>query len=246
MDSPIIWSHRGQGIDGIKNTLSSFKKCVHIGVDGIKTEAHLSHDGCVILRFLPYLIIEEKKVSISDLIISAIKDVKVENDEPVPTLRETFEDCGDKVRYNFDIWDYETGKIIIDIAEEYNLLEKIELTKPANYKHPFETLLKPLREKNKDIILINSLFSETQITQDNYLLLDQMKTLNVQVVNLRYQSFNLELFNRVKKASFNFYVWGVRELSFMKKFYNLNYKGEHIDGIYSSFPEKLIDLRAKR
>ncbi len=214
-----------------------------MGVDGIKTEAHLSKDCAVILRFLPFLVIEEKKVAIKELKLRTIKKVMVEDGEPIPTLREMFEDCGDKIRYNFDIRDIGTGKQIIDVAEEYGLLEKTEITKPVSYQHPFDTLLKPLRDKNKDIILINSLFSENQIMRDNYALLDQMKALNVQVVNLNHQRFNLDLFKRVKKVGFKFYVWGIRFQRFLEKYYTLNYEGDYIDGIYSSSPEKLIELR---
>jgi len=216
-----------------------------MGVDGIKTEAHLSKDGYILLRFLPFLIIEEKKVAINELKLNTIKKVKLENGEPIPTLREIFEDFGDKIRYNFDIRDVDTGKKIIDVAEKYGLLEKTEITKPVSYQYPFETLLKPLRGKNKDIILINSLYSEKQIMQDNYLLLEQMKALDIQVVNLSHHRFNLDIFKRVKKAGFKFYVWGVLFKYFLKKYYNLRCEGGFIDGIYSFFPEKLIEIKTK-
>ena len=62
MNQTIIWGHRGAGFRGVENTLSSFRKCVDMGVDGIKTEAHLSKDVFVILRFLPFLIINGEKI----------------------------------------------------------------------------------------------------------------------------------------------------------------------------------------
>ena len=241
----IIWGHRGAGFRGVENTLSSFKKCVEMGVDGIKTEAQLSKDGIVFLRFLPFLVIDGKKIPIKELSFKDIKFYKLENGESIPTLEEMFEMFNDKIRYNFDIFKVETGIKVIEVAEQYDLIENIELTKPVAFTGSFDSLLKPLREKNKDVILINSIFSDKQITRDNYVLLDQMKKLNVQVINLNHHRFNLEVFKRVKKAGFKFYVWGVLFRYFMKKYLNLNYNGQIIDGIYTNFPDKLVELREK-
>ena len=191
MPNTIIWGHRGAGFRGVENTLSSFKKCVEMDVDGIKTEAQLSKDEVVLLRFLPYLVIKGKKTLIKELKLKDIKLFKLENGESIPTLQEMFEMFGNKIRYNFDIFKVETGKKIIEVAKQYDLIENIELTKPVAYTGSFDSLLKPLREKNEDIILINSLFSDKQITHNNYTLLDQMKKLNVQVINLNHHRFNL-------------------------------------------------------
>jgi glycerophosphoryl diester phosphodiesterase len=214
-----------------------------MGVDGIKTEALLSKDDFVILRFLPFLIINGEKTRINELNLEDIKEIKLENNESIPTLNEMFEQCKDKIRYNFDIRNVETGKKIIDLALEYDLLENVELTRPVSYTKPFYTLLKPLREKNRDIILINSLYSDKQITHDHYTLLDQMKKIEIQVVNLNHHRFNLEVFKRVKKMGLKFYVWGVLFRYFMKKYLTLNYKGKGIDGIYTNYPDKLVQLR---
>ena len=240
MQNIIIWGHRGSGF---RNTIPSFKKCVDIGVDGIKTEARLSRDGEVILRFLPFIIINGNKILLKEANLEMIKQVKLEDNEEIPTLHEMFEEFNDKIRYNFDIWNVETGIKIIDVAKEYHLLKKVEITKPASYRHSFQDLFKPLREKSRDVTLINSLFSEKQIMQDNYALLEQMKELNVQVVNLSHHRFNLDIFLRVKKTGFKFYVWAVLFKYFMKKYLNLNQEGETIDGIYTNSPDKLVKLR---
>ncbi|GAF73321.1 unnamed protein product, partial [marine sediment metagenome] len=54
MSKTIIWGHRGAGFRDIENSMSSFKKAVKIGVDGIKTEAQLTNDGEIILQFYPF------------------------------------------------------------------------------------------------------------------------------------------------------------------------------------------------
>lgn len=243
MSSTIIWGHRGAGFRDVENSMCSFKKAVNMGVDGIKTEAQTTSDGEVILKFFPYINIGGKKTKIRDLQIKAIKQVKLENGESIPTLRELFNAFGDKIRYNFDIFTVETGLHIIDVAGEYGLLNKIEITKPVAHTKSAESLFKPLKRRYKDIKLICSLFSDAQISQDNYSLLNKMKKLKVQVINLNHHRFNLDIFRRVKKAGFKFYLWGVLFKHFMKKYLALSYEGENVDGIYTNYPDKLIEVR---
>ena len=52
--------------------------------------------------------------------------------------------------------------------------------------------------------------------QDNFILLDQMKALNIEVVNLKRRCFYLDLFRQVKKVGFKFYVWSALEVDKFK------------------------------
>jgi glycerophosphoryl diester phosphodiesterase len=245
MSHTIIWGHRGAGFRDVENSMSSFRKAVDIGVDGIKTEAQLTKDGEIILQFLPFLVMENKKSFIQDLNLDTIKRVELENGESIPTLKEMFKAFNDKIRYNFDIFTVETGLKIIEVAEEYNLIDKVEITKPVGHTKSADSLFKPLRKRNNDITLVCSLYSDKQISDNNYRHLDHMKELDVQVINLAHHRFNLEVFSQVKKAGFKFYLWSVLFKYFMRKYMNLDYKGYTIDGIYTNYPDKLIKLRSE-
>ena len=59
MSHTIIWGHRGAGFRGVENSMSSFKKAVNMGVDGIKTEAQLTSDGEIILQLCKITITNE-------------------------------------------------------------------------------------------------------------------------------------------------------------------------------------------
>ena len=48
-----------------------------MGVDGIKSEAQLSKDRIIVLRFLPFLVIDVKKTPIKELNLSQIKRFKL-------------------------------------------------------------------------------------------------------------------------------------------------------------------------
>lgn len=245
MSHTIIWGHRGAGFRDVENSMSSFKKAVEMGVDGIKTEAQLTSDNAVILNFLPFIVIKGKKSFIQDSSLEAIKQVRLENEESIPTLHELFKVFGDKIRYNFDIFRVETGLKIIEVAEEYNLINKVEITKPVGHTKSADSLFKPLRKRSKDVTLICSLYSDQQISDNNYKHLDHMKELDVQVINLAHHRFNLEVFYQVKKAGFKFYLWSVLFKYFMRKYLNLEYKGYTVDGIYTNYPDKLVELRSE-
>jgi glycerophosphoryl diester phosphodiesterase len=245
MDNTIIWGHRGAGFRDVENSMSSFKKAVNIGVDGIKTEAQLTKDGEIILQFLPFIVIKKKKILIQDLDYKTIRQERLENGESIPTLQKMFKAFDDKIRYNFDIFRVETGLKIIDVAEEYNLIDNIELTKPVGHTKSADSLFKPLRKRNREVTLVCSLFSDVQISENNYRHLDHMKELKVQVINLAHHRFNLKVFAQVKKAGFKFYLWSVLFKYFMKKYINLEYKGYSVDGIFTNYPDKLVELRSK-
>jgi len=244
MNHTIIWGHRGAGFRDVENSMSSFKKAVDMGVDGIKTEAQLARDGEVILKFLPYLVIKGRKNFIQDLNLDTIKQVKLENGEAIPTLREMFETFHDKIRYNFDIFKVETGLKIIEIAKEYDVVHNVEITKPVAHTKSAVSLFKPLRKKSRDITFVCSLFSEKQISENEYQLLNNMKKLKVQVINLNHHRFNFDVFKRVKKEGFKFYLWAVLFKYFMKKYLILNHKGHGIDGIFTNYPDKLVEVRS--
>ncbi|MHA1930984.1 MAG: glycerophosphodiester phosphodiesterase [Promethearchaeota archaeon] len=245
MGSTIIWGHRGAGFRDVENSLSSFKKAVDMGVDGIKSEAQLTKDGDIVLHFLPFIVLENKKNFIKDVNLSNIKEVKLENGESIPTLSEVFEAFGGKIRYNFDVFRVETGLKIIEMAEEYNLIDKVEITKPVGHTKSADSLFIPLRARSSDITLVCSLYSDIQISENNYRHLDHMKELDVQVINLAHHRFNLEVFNQVKKAGFKFYLWSVLFKFFMRKYLNLDYNGYKVDGIYTNYPDKMVELRSE-
>jgi glycerophosphoryl diester phosphodiesterase len=245
MKSTIIWGHRGAGFRDVENSMSSFKKAVDMGVDGIKSEAQLTKDNEIILHFLPFIVIKNNKRFIRDVNLEKIKQVNLTNKEAIPTLREVFDEFNDKIRYNFDIFTVESGLKIIEVAEDYNLIDNVELTKPVGHTKSAESLFKPIRKENKEITLICSLYSDKQISDNNYQHLTLMKKLKVQVINLAHHRFNLEVFTQVKKAGFKFYLWSVLFKYFMRKYLTLDYEGYGIDGIYTNYPDKLIKLRSE-
>ena len=246
MNYTIIWGHRGAGFRDVENTLSSFKKCIDMGVDGIKTEAQLSIDREVFLTFQQNLKTNGVTTPINELDSHKIKKYKLENGESIPTLNELFKKSKKyKIRYNFDIKTPEIAIRIIEIAREFNVIDKIEIAKSSMDPSPLPKIFSKIREFDNNVILNNSVFLKYSDIEEKHLELESMKKLNIQGINVNYNFANYELFKKVINAGFKFCVWGVLFNRSMEKFLKMNYQGRYIDAMMSNFPARLVKLRDK-
>ena len=244
LNRTFIWGHRGTGFIGTQNTMSSFQNAIDMGVDGIKTETKLSKEGEVVISYFNTLKIKGKDVPIQELTIEEIKTFKLENNETIPTLREVLEAFESyDTKYNFDVANPEEGIEIIKTAKEYGLVDHIELAKPATRPDSLSNFFTEIRNFDKNVTLINSVFLKPPVIEDKHLELEDMGKLNIKAFNVNYNLANFELFKRVKEHGFKFCVWGILFKRSMKNFLTMKYKGEYIDAIMSNQPDRLIKFR---
>ncbi len=244
MNKTFVWGHRGSGFIGIQNTLDSFHKSIEMGVDGIKTEAQLSKDGEIFLCFQQSLRKNGEYVPIKDLDSNEIRPLKLDNNESILTLLEFFSEFHNyNIRYNFDIRDPEVGIRIVEIARKFNLIDKIEIAKTSMDSFPLPNIFSKIREFDKNVTLINTIFLKHSIIEKKHLEIESMKKLNIQGINVNYNFANFELFKLVKENGFRFYVWGLLFNRSMQKFLKMNYKGQSVDAMMSNFPHRLVKLR---
>ncbi|KKL96395.1 hypothetical protein LCGC14_1844900 [marine sediment metagenome] len=244
MSKTFVWGHRGAGFRDIENSMSSFKKAVDMGVDGIKTEAQLSKDGEIFLCFQQSLRKNGEYIPIQDLESNEIRTLRLDNNEPILTLPEFFSEFKNQnIRYNFDIGGSEVGIRIIEIAREFKVIDKIELAKTATDPSLLPKIFSKIREFDKNVILINSIFLKHATNEKEHLELESMRELNIQGINVKYNFATFELFKLVKENGFKFYVWGVLFKRSIQKFLKMNYKGQSVDAMMSNFPDRLVRLR---
>ena len=243
-DKTFIWGHRGTGFNGVSNSMSSFKNAIKIGVDGIKTEVKLSKDEKIFITYNQNLKTNGEAKSFNELDSREIKKYKLEYGESIPTLTELFKEFKDSdIKYNFDIQSPEIGIRIIKIAKDFDLIDKVELAKSSTNSMLLPDIFSKVRETNSKITLINSIFLKHSKIGEKHLELENMRKLDVQVINVHYNFANFELFKKVKDAGFKFYVWGVLFKRSMEKFLKMKHKGQYVDALYSNFPGRLVNLR---
>jgi len=244
LNKTIIWGHRGTGFTGVQNTFSSFRNAIDMGVDGIKTETKLSKEGEVVLSYYNTLKINGNDVPIQELTIEEIKQFKLENNESIPTLREVLEAFkSSDIKYNFDIANPEEGIKIIETVKEYGLVDHIELAKPSTRPDSLSDFFTEVRNFDKNVILVNSVFLKHSVIEDKHFELEAMRKLNIKGINVNHNYANFDLFKRIKDHGFKFCVWGVLFKRSMKKFLTMKYNGEYIDAIMSNQPGRLVKFR---
>jgi len=89
----LIIGHRGYKEKYIDNTRQSFLKALEAGADGIELDVHLTKDGAVVVFHDFELSRMTKKTGyIFDYTLEALREVKIENNNRIPTLNEVLED----------------------------------------------------------------------------------------------------------------------------------------------------------
>jgi glycerophosphoryl diester phosphodiesterase len=233
-----IWGHRGVGIYEIENTLTSFKKAVEMGVDGIETDAHLTLDGEIILYHDFLIEHNRKKIEINKSYLDEIKKIELEKNERVPTLREVFEEFQDKdIKYSIDLRGANVGLKIIDLADQFKILNKVELVCDGFFR------MSKLRKANKEATIIYSISERHTSLVERDFKFKKMKKLNITGFNIKHSQASLKFFNLIKRNGLAFYVWGVTTRKSMERFLSMNYNDEIVDAIYTDYPDKLIELR---
>jgi glycerophosphoryl diester phosphodiesterase len=246
MNKTFIWGHRGAGFRDIENSMSSFRKAINMGVDGIKTEAQVSKDGEIFLCFQQNIRDNGGYVPIKELHSSKIKTLRLDNNESVLTLSEFFSEFKNhNIRYNFDIRDPEIGIRIIEIARKFKVIDKIELAKTAMDGSSLPEIFGKIREFDENVPLINTIFLKYATNEKEHLELENMRKLNIQGINMKYNFATFDLFKLIKDNGFKFYVWGLLFNRSIEKFLTMNYKGQYVDAVMSNFPDRLVQLREK-
>jgi glycerophosphoryl diester phosphodiesterase len=244
MNNTFIWGHRGAGFTGVQNSLSSFRTAVEMGVDGFKTEAQLSKDNEIFLTFQRNFRRNGEEIPIYELNSNEIKIFKLDNNEPILTLSELFTEFKNyNLRYNFDIRAPEVGIRVIEIAKEFNVLDKIEIAKTSIDPFPLPDIFSKIRDFDKNVMLVNTIFLKHSDIREEHLELESMKKLNIQGINVNFNVATFELFKMVKDLGFKFCVWGLLFNRSIQKFLTMNYKGQYIDAMMSNFPDRLVNIR---
>ncbi|MFW9784429.1 MAG: glycerophosphodiester phosphodiesterase [Candidatus Heimdallarchaeota archaeon] len=244
MSKTFVWGHRGAGFIGVQNSLTSFRRAAEMGVDGFKTEAQLSKDHEIFLTFQQNFTRNGDTIPISELNSNEIKTFTLENNEPILTLPELFTEFKNyDLRYNFDIRAPEVGIRVIEIAKEFNVLNKIEIAKTSIDPFTLYEIFSKIRDFDNNVRLINTISLKLTEIREEHLELESMRDLNIQGINVNYNFATFDLFKMVKDLGFELCVWGLLFNRSIKKCLSMNYKGQYVDAVMSNFPHRLVNLR---
>jgi glycerophosphoryl diester phosphodiesterase len=242
MIKPLIIAHRGASAYAPENTLSSFKKAVQMGADGIELDVQLSKDGNVV-------VIHDRSVNrtsngngrVEDLTLDQLKNLDFGSwfssefkNERIVTLEEVFSYLKD--------WN---GLINVEIKREWLQFTAIE-------KKVAELIAKFDRQDNTIVSSFSALslikvkwFNSHIQTGILYHTSDKMpilraKLLNVDAIHPWYQNVTKEVRKSASKNNIKINTYTVDNPAEIKKLANIG-----VDGIITNVPDVALKAISK-
>lgn len=236
----IIFAHRGASGYEYENSFASFNKALSIKADGLETDCWLLSDGEIALYHNKF--IEDyksgKSFNISKMSLNEIKKIDLPNGEKIPTLKEFFEEYGDKktednkpILFSIDLQDLEVGMKIIPILEEYGVIEQTYLCGSSSIK------LAKVRKVDNRVKLVASNM-QNRIKSKNLQPDSKISKLRISAFNIQADLFEPEMISILKKTSIQFFIWDLHTEPLLRKFLNF-----HPYAIYSNYPDIALRIR---
>ena len=240
IQKPYIFGHRGAMGYEIENTIPSFNKAVKMGA-GIETDIQLTKDKIIVCFHDPVFYIDQHLYEVKKLTYNELKQINFNDMRKIPTLEEVFinfQNVDNNLRYSMDIIDEETGIEMIELAKNYRILEKVEITDKRL------EVLSELRKYDKNVKLVHTLplnILDFNICESKF---EEMKCNEINTINIKADK------NRLKNNlpcvidnGFKCYCWGVNHKSQMKKVLKWKHKNEIVEAIYTNYPDVILSLR---
>ncbi|MFX1345744.1 MAG: glycerophosphodiester phosphodiesterase [Promethearchaeota archaeon] len=235
---PYVFGHRGASAYEIENTISAFEKAISMGA-GIEADVQLTKDNSLICFHDPFFIIGSKSYVVSKLTLKEIKSIRFADNRKIPLVNEiyeTFKDFSDTIRYSFDIVNKKAGIELLNLSNNFNILNNIEITDRRLL------VLSLLRKQNKYSKLVYTLAENINQISDKTINLEKVRNLNIDVINVRYKRRIENLFESIVDNGFKCYIWGVNTKVNMKKVIEMRYNDEIVNAIYTDYPDIILNL----
>ncbi len=239
MKQPLIIAHRGASAYAPENTMSSFRKALFMGSDGIELDVQLTIDGHPV-------VIHDEKIDRTSNGSGFVKNL-------------TFEELG---RYDFGGWyssEFTGEKIsalseVLELLSDKEMLLNIELkNNVVKYEGMEKTVINLIRKYGfeKKVILSSfnhySMFEIKEIAPDLKVGLlyshgivfpwDYAARLNADAIHPLYYNINSELTELCKKNNIRINTYTVDDAELIMKFANLG-----VDGIITNVPDIALEV----
>ncbi|MGJ7043857.1 glycerophosphodiester phosphodiesterase [Thermoanaerobacterium thermosulfurigenes] len=242
MSKTLVIAHRGDSKNAPENTLSSFKRAVDVGSDGIELDVQLSKDGYLV-------VIHDERVDRTTDGIGYVKDY---------TLKELKRlSAGIKFGRNYMNEKIPTLTEVFELLENKSILVNIEIKSGLiSYPGIEEKLVNCIFEYNfEDLVLISSFnHYSLKTVKDieprlNIGLLYECGLVEPWHIANRMHAYSLhpfyvniipEVVKGCKSNNVQLFPWTIDDEELMKNMIRLG-----VDGIITNDPSKLIDLEKK-
>lgn len=120
MDKFLVLGHRGYRAKYVENTIESFKKAIEYGADGIEYDARLTRDEVLVVLHDDTI----NGIKLRDISYEELKNIKLKNNQTVPTVEEVIKSLSDNVFLNLEIKEVEASFLSYNTTKRYNALDR--------------------------------------------------------------------------------------------------------------------------
>lgn len=229
MDKPFLKiGHRGAAGYAPENTLSSFKKALELDVDAVELDVYACKTGELV-------VIHDDKVDrttdgkgyVVSKNFEELRALNAGNGQKIPLLEEVLDLIGNKVIVNVELKGGDTAESVSKIIGRY--IKEKNWNKDnffvSSFNHPELKKFKELMPEIKIgaiIVGIPEAYAEFA------------EKLGANSVNLSVEFINQEFVDDAHKRGLKVFVWTVNDIDDIERM-----KALAVDGIFSSFPDRL-------
>jgi len=219
--------HRGASAYLPENTLSSFKRAMSLGADGIELDVHRCQSGeLVVIHDDTIDRTTNGKGPVSEMTLTALRELTVTGDEKILTLEEVLEALGREAYY------------FIEIKHADAALDAAEIIKAFIAKGwPAEKLIlisfqhQALAQAKEAVPVLTIGASFDQVTEHSA---SQAKDLGATFMLPNHRCFTLFHVKQAHKAGLKVIPWTVNDSNDIARLQAMN-----VDGIISDYPDRL-------
>ena len=138
--------HRGARAYAPENTLASFKKAIEIGVDAVELDVRKTKDNqLVVIHDADVKRTTNHEGLVSELTLKEIQGLDAGSGEKIPTLEETLDFLGKKVKVLIELKETGVEEQVLKIVHQKGLEKNVVITSFL------EEALRKVRELDKDV-----------------------------------------------------------------------------------------------
>ena len=224
----LVIGHRGAKGHAPENTISSIKKAIELGVDGIEIDVFRCASGELVV-FHDKLVdkLTDGKGYIEEISLDSIKKLNVIGDEKIPTLNEVLDLIDGKVFLNIELKGPNTSFLTHQLLNEY--FNSTNWSRNKVFISSFDwNELRAFYQLNKDVRI-------AVLTDDDPLdAIPIAKDLEAFAINPNYKLLTESNVSKIKSENILIYTWTVNNIKDINKVKRLG-----VDAIISDFPEKI-------
>lgn len=226
----LIMGHRGASGYEPENTLSSFKKALAIGVDGVEVDVHVCATGELVAM-------HDDEVdrttnghgNVADMSLDQLRQLHIEGNEKIPTLSEVIDLVDRKVVINIELKGMGVAKPVSELLQDYVKRGWLASDFVVSSFNPAE--LKLFHESCPQIktgLLIESLDKLQNV-------FEVAREVKAKFVGVLASLITKELVQDAHRQGFLIFAWTVNEKQISDHMRDMK-----VDGVFSDYPDKVV------